>query len=86
MKQTYFEQVPVRMIKDLVDVSGKQHASSLSQRSLRHVLFCRICDLPVAVETAKTDSEGQAIHERCYLLKATQEINAPKARCPRPAL
>jgi hypothetical protein len=86
MKQTYFEQVPVRMLKDLVDVSGKQDASSLTQRSLRHLLLCRICSLPVPVESAKTDSEGQAIHEQCYLLKATQKMTAPKTRRSQPGL
>ena len=29
---------------------------------------CPICNLPVLLETAKTDDRGQAIHERCYLL------------------
>jgi hypothetical protein len=86
MKQTYFEQIPVRMLKDLVDVSGTQDAASLAQRSLRHVLRCRICDLPVPVETAKTDSEGQAIHEQCYLLDATRKVAVSKTRRGQPAL
>jgi hypothetical protein len=30
---------------------------------------CSICDKPVALETAKTDEVGQAVHEECYLLK-----------------
>lgn len=29
---------------------------------------CSICHKPVALETAKTDERGQALHEECYLL------------------
>lgn len=29
---------------------------------------CSICYKPVALETAKTDEVGQAVHEECYLL------------------
>ena len=36
-------------------------------------LLCRICGKPVAVETSKTDGDGQAIHEDCYLLKVKLE-------------
>jgi len=30
---------------------------------------CSICHKPVALEIAKTDEPGQAVHEECYLLK-----------------
>jgi len=30
---------------------------------------CSICGKPIALEAAKTDEVGQAIHEECYLLK-----------------
>jgi hypothetical protein len=30
---------------------------------------CPICQLPVPLETAKTDEKGRAIHEQCYVLK-----------------
>jgi hypothetical protein len=30
---------------------------------------CPICHSPVPLETAKTDEQGAAIHEQCYLLK-----------------
>lgn len=36
-------------------------------------LLCRICGKPVAVETSKTDGDGQAIHEDCYVLKVKLE-------------
>ena len=30
---------------------------------------CLICGKPVPVESAKTDADGQAVHEDCYALK-----------------
>ena len=30
---------------------------------------CSICNQPVALEIAKTDDSGQAVHEECYVLK-----------------
>lgn len=36
-------------------------------------LRCRICDKPVALENAKTDGDGQAIHEECYALRLKLE-------------
>ena len=30
---------------------------------------CSICNQPVALEIAKTDDFGQAVHEECYVLK-----------------
>jgi hypothetical protein len=43
--------------------------------------ICPICHEPVRVEEAKTDEDGQAIHEDCYFaslkhtLSITQERN-----------
>jgi hypothetical protein len=34
---------------------------------------CRICGKPVAVEISKTDEDGRAIHEDCYVLKIQLE-------------
>jgi hypothetical protein len=31
--------------------------------------FCHICNKPVALEIAKTDEMGRAVHEGCYFLK-----------------
>jgi len=31
--------------------------------------ICSICNLPVALNNAKTDEDGNAIHEDCYLFK-----------------
>jgi hypothetical protein len=36
-------------------------------------LLCRICGEAVAVETSKTDGDGQAIHEDCYVQKVRLE-------------
>lgn len=36
-------------------------------------LLCRICGKPVAVETSKTDGDGKAIHEDCYVVKIKLE-------------
>ena len=30
---------------------------------------CPICNKEVLLETAKTDEDGRALHEECYLLK-----------------
>jgi len=42
----------------------------LLSMSVSHPLpACPICNAPVPLETAKTDEDGAAIHEQCYLLK-----------------
>lgn len=48
---------------------------NVSERFRRKPLppFCRICGKPVAVETSKTDEDGKAIHEDCYVLKVRLE-------------
>jgi hypothetical protein len=30
---------------------------------------CALCDKPVPLDTSKTDENGKAVHEECYLLK-----------------
>jgi hypothetical protein len=30
--------------------------------------LCPVCNKPVPLETAKTDGDGRAVHEECYLL------------------
>jgi len=34
---------------------------------MSNVLICSICHQPVALENSKTDENGHAIHEDCYL-------------------
>ena len=36
--------------------------------------LCAICRKPVILETAKTDDDGQAIHEECYVEKIHGKI------------
>ena len=36
--------------------------------------LCVICREPVALETAKTDDDGQATHEECYVEKIRGKI------------
>ena len=31
--------------------------------------ICSICNLPVSLNNAKTDEDGNAVHEDCYLIK-----------------
>jgi len=38
-------------------------------RSKRSNLPCAICGKLVDIETAKTDDDGQAVHEECYFQK-----------------
>ena len=38
-------------------------------------LLCRICHKPVAIDAAKTDSDGKAVHGECYLLEINHEIS-----------
>jgi hypothetical protein len=38
-------------------------------RSSFSVPLCSICHLPVPVNEAKTDEDGGAVHEDCYLIK-----------------
>ena len=42
---------------------------------------CPICNKTVALETAKTDEDGHAVHEKCYLDKISGII-PPNSRKP----
>jgi len=48
------------------------------RQSVVYLPICPICNQPVALETAKTDEHGQAIHEECYVVavKLRLEISA----------
>ena len=47
---------------------------------------CAICGKPIALETAKTNGEGKAIHEECYALQLKLESAKQdgQADSPRP--
>jgi hypothetical protein len=38
-------------------------------RSLQPEVYCSVCKKPVALENAKTDDDGRAVHDECYLFK-----------------
>jgi hypothetical protein len=40
---------------------------------------CSICNEPVELETAKTDQDGKAVHEECYVsrIMRRKEITPP---------
>jgi hypothetical protein len=35
--------------------------------SMYSTMRCAFCDMPVLIETAKTNESGQLIHEDCYV-------------------
>jgi hypothetical protein len=43
--------------------------------------ICSICNEPVEINTAKTDEDGKAIHEECYVMiiirKGASPPNSP---------
>jgi hypothetical protein len=45
-----------------------QHPASLP--------FCPICNEPVRLENSKTDGNGKAVHEECYLWSLTSKLSA----------
>jgi hypothetical protein len=36
-------------------------------------VVCHICGKPLAIESAKTDAEGKAVHEACYVGRLTEQ-------------
>ena len=80
--RTHFEQIPVQKVKEAIVASaGVQENGSGTLSGPGPILRCRICRKPVPVETAKTDGEGQAIHEECYVIVVKPEAGFR----PRPA-
>ncbi len=77
---TYFEQIPLTELKDITADLTVESEIKQSRRSPHHVLHCRTCGRPVAVETAKTDSDGQAVHEECYLVSVRRRRSAEASR------
>jgi hypothetical protein len=41
------------------------YARGASQQST----VCRLCTVPMPLETSKTDEHGKAVHEQCYVRK-----------------
>ena len=49
-----------------------QKTQRLSKTS-HAVLKCALCNKPVQVENCKTDAEGRAVHDECYVAKVVHE-------------
>ncbi len=39
--------------------------------------MCSFCSRPVKIESAKTDENGKAVHEDCYVLRVTGKRHLP---------
>jgi hypothetical protein len=39
--------------------------------------LCSLCNEPVDLQTAKTDADGQAMHEDCYVLRLQMKGTPP---------
>jgi len=70
---TYFEQIPVRKVKEIMAAPDRREVESMLAGRPLPALQCSICRKPVPVETAKTDGHGKAVHEECYIVSLTQE-------------
>ncbi len=76
--KTHFEQIPVREVKDMIArMSGKQEGAENSG-SAPSFLYCSMCHKVVPIEVAKTDGEGRAVHEDCYVVSLTREPGAAR--------
>ena len=51
-----------------LDYCGQMTVPSIP-RGTQRLPGCCICNSPVPLETSKTDENGQAVHEECYVLK-----------------
>jgi hypothetical protein len=81
---THFEQIPVRKVKDMIATLSQNESVNVKAtlHSTRPILQCRICSEPIPIETAKTDGDGQAIHEECYILSLTKKSLTKKNLTP----
>lgn len=75
-KSTYYEQISVRRVKEIMATRESQDIQSFAQGDVRPILRCRICGQSVPVETSKTDDNGQAIHEACYTSSLTRQTGS----------
>jgi len=46
-------------------------------QALRNVLICSVCQQPVALESSKTDENGRATHEDCYIQHLLASLHEP---------
>jgi hypothetical protein len=60
----------VREVQDLLMECGngllfRGYSQMFDVQSAVHSPICPVCDQPVRLEDAKTDEDGQAIHDNC---------------------
>ena len=77
---TYFEQIPVEKVKAMITGMTETQPGTRSSADTPMILHCRMCHEPVPVETAKTDWQGQAIHEECYVISVSQKSAASRTK------
>jgi hypothetical protein len=56
--------------------------SAVPEKPKPGVIFCAVCGEPMALETAKTDDAGQAVHSECYLCKLRKQQRAKPSMNP----
>jgi len=44
--------------------------------------LCPICDKPLELETSKTDEDGRAVHEHCYIHSCWRHASNPVTPTP----
>jgi len=54
-------------------MSGSPQNVSQKFKGKSSPLLCRVCGRPVVIEISKTDEDGSAIHEDCYVVKVKKE-------------
>jgi thiamine biosynthesis protein ThiC len=61
---TWFEQIPMAVAKSAARENTKETRVS-------HIMVCAICCQSVDLKHCKTDENGNAVHEECYVQKIT---------------
>jgi hypothetical protein len=77
---TYFERIPVQKVKESMATLDSHAIAAPNPARVLQALHCRICRKPVPLETAKTDGEGQAVHEECYVIRVARESAACRTK------
>ena len=43
-------------------------------RMRRQSIVCCICEIPLPLETSRTDEDGRGVHEECYVRKTISKL------------
>jgi len=69
-----FRTIVLEIIVVLELKTGRLRQSSPQLASSEFALIrCALCQMPVPLESSKTDENGKAVHEQCYLLRLRLE-------------